>query len=257
MAEPARVSQQGAAVTAALYARSTLYFIWFLMVSVAMHIIALPTLVLPRRTVVWMAKSWSRLLIAGLKLFAGLDCQIRGDIPAGPVLIAAKHMSMWDTLALYMLLPDPIVVIKQELQRVPFYGWFATKADMIFVDRKARAGALRAMTAHAARALSTGRSLIIFPEGTRRKPGDTPSYKSGIAALYGQLGVPCVPVALNSGLYWTGVGGFLKKPGTITLEFLPAIAPGLPRDQFMTTLQDRIETATQVLMAQADCTSAR
>lgn len=249
MATPANSISKTTPVTPLVYFRSALYFIFFLSISIVMHVMALPTLLLPRRAIVWMAQRWGAVLIWGLRIFAGVRCEIRGPIPQTAVLIAAKHMSMWDTLALYMLLADPIVVIKQELKRVPFYGWFATRADMIFVDRKGRASALRQMIAHAARALSAGRSLIIFPEGTRQKPGAEPAYKSGIAALYSQLGVPCVPVALNSGLYWTGRGGFLKKPGTIILEFLPAIAPGLPRDAFMATLQERIETATNTLLA--------
>lgn len=234
--------------------RSALYFIWFLSVSLLLHIVALPFLLLPRRAMVTMAQSWSALMIWGLKAFAGLRFEVRGTIPTQPVLIAAKHMSMWDTLALYMLLPDPIVVIKQELKRIPLYGWFATKADMIFVDRRGRASALRQMTAHAARALAIGRSLIIFPEGTRCKPGAPPAYKPGIAGLYGQLGVPCVPVALNSGLFWTGLAGFTKKPGCIVIEFLPAIPPGLERAPFMQALEQEIEGATDRLLAEAGAT---
>jgi len=227
--------------------RSFFYFLWFLVVSIAMHLVAVPTLVLPRKAVVWMAQTWSALLIWGLKAFAGLDYEVRGPVPKGGVLVASKHMSMWDTLALYMLLDDPIVVIKRELQRVPFYGWFATRADMIFVDRKGYAGALRRMAAHAARATAAGRGLIIFPEGTRVKPGAAPSYKSGIAGLYELLHLPCVPVALNSGLFWTG---FAKKPGKIVVEFLPVIPAGLPRKEFMRRLENSIEGETARLVAE-------
>jgi 1-acyl-sn-glycerol-3-phosphate acyltransferase len=230
------------------FIRSCLYFVWFLVVSVAMHILALPTLLMPRKTVVRAAKCWSALLVWGLKIFAGLRYEVRGTPPGNGVLVAAKHMSMWDTLALYMLLDDPIVVIKRELQKVPLYGWFATKADMIFVDRKGHASALRKMAAHAAKAIGTGRSLIIFPEGSRRKPGAEPAYKSGIAGLYGQLRVPCVPVALNSGLFWTGRGGFLKKRGCIVVAFLPPIPTGLTRAEFMRALEESIETATGKLV---------
>lgn len=227
--------------------RSFAYFVWFLLVSVAMHLAALPALILPRKVVVRMAQCWSSLLLWGLKVFTQLDYEVRGSIPKNGLLVASKHMSMWDTLALYALLHDPAVVIKAELQRIPFYGWFATKADMIFVDRKGRGRALRKMSAAADRAVGRGRSLIIFPEGTRRKPGAVPVYKPGIAGLYGHLGVPCVPVALNSGIFWTG---FLKRPGRIVIEFLPSIPPGLPRTAFMQTLQDRIEAATARLVTE-------
>jgi 1-acyl-sn-glycerol-3-phosphate acyltransferase len=231
-----------------LWLRSALYFVWFVIISVAMHILALPTLILPRKVIVRTAQGWSAALLWGLKYIAGLDYEVRGAIPKNGVLVASKHMSMWDTLALYMLLDDPIVVVKRELKSIPFYGWFVAKADTIFVDRKGHANAFRKMAAHAAKAVGRGRSLIIFPEGSRMKPGAKTDYKSGIAGLYGQLQIPCVPVALNSGLFWTGRSGFLKKRGCIVVEFLPAIPAGLKRAEFMQTLEERIETATARLV---------
>jgi 1-acyl-sn-glycerol-3-phosphate acyltransferase len=155
-------------------------------------------------------------------------------------------MSMWDTMALYLALDCPATVLKRELLHIPFYGWFLWKATAIAIDRNAGAGALRKMS-HAAQAvLGEGRPILIFPEGTRKKPGAAPDYKPGVAGLYGILGVACVPVALNSGVHWTG---FLKRPGTIVLEFLDPIAPGMKRPAFMALLEERIETATNRLLA--------
>jgi 1-acyl-sn-glycerol-3-phosphate acyltransferase len=225
--------------------RSALFLIWFLAVTTILSLIFLPVLLLPRGATIWLARIWSRVTFFGLRLFAGIDWEIRGLAPKGPVLVAAKHMSMWDTLALYLALEAPGIVLKRELLRIPFYGWFLWKATAIPIDRASGASALRKMGLAAKAVLADGRPILIFPEGTRKKPGDMPDYKPGVAGLYGMLGVPCVPVALNSGAYWTG---FIKRPGTIVLEFLPAIPPGLKRAEFMALLEQRIETATAAIL---------
>jgi 1-acyl-sn-glycerol-3-phosphate acyltransferase len=230
--------------------RSTLFFAWFAALSVVMNLAALPTLLMPPAAIRWTARQWCVATLWGLKIFAGLDYEIRGEIPRSAVLVAAKHMSMWDTLALYLLLDRPLVVLKRELLRIPFYGWYARKAQMIAIDRKGGAGALRSMAAKGRAAIANGHSVLIFPEGTRRKPADPPAYKPGVAGLYSQLGRPCVPVALNSGLFWTGPGGFLKKPGRIAIVFLPAIPAGLKRAAFMPALEGRIEAACAGLVAE-------
>jgi len=228
-----------------LWLRSALFLLWFLAVTTILSLIFLPVLILPRAATVWLARIWSRATFWGLKIFAGIGWEIRGHVPGGPVLVAAKHMSMWDTLALYLALDAPAIVLKRELLRIPFYGWFLWKATAIPIDRAAGAGALRKMADAARDVLREGRPILIFPEGTRKKPGDAPDYKPGVAGLYGLLDVPCVPAALNSGVYWTG---FLKRPGTIVLEFLEPIAPGLKRREFMALLEQRIETATTAIL---------
>jgi 1-acyl-sn-glycerol-3-phosphate acyltransferase len=225
--------------------RSALFLIWFLAVTTVLSLVFLPVLILPRGATAWLARLWSRATFFGLKLFAGLDWEIRGTPPAGPVLVAAKHMSMWDTMALYLALNSPAIVLKRSLLYIPFYGWFLWKATAIAIDRSAGASALRKMAAAAQNVLGEGRPILIFPEGTRKAPHAPPDYKPGVAGLYALLKVPCVPVALNSGVYWTG---FIKKPGTIVLEFLEPIAPGLKRDTFMAMLQSRIESATNRLL---------
>ena len=225
--------------------RSALFLVWFLVITTILSLIFLPVLALPRRATVWLARLWARLTFWGLKVFAGIDWEIRGLPPRGAVLVASKHMSMWDTLALYLALYEPAIVLKRELLRIPFYGWFLAKAAAIPIDRSAGVSALRKMSDAARHVLAQGRPILIFPEGTRKKPGAAPDYKPGVAALYGQLDVDCVPVALNSGVYWTG---FLKRPGTIVLQFLEPIAPGLKRGAFMTLLEQRIEGATNQLL---------
>jgi 1-acyl-sn-glycerol-3-phosphate acyltransferase len=231
-----------------LLIRSTLFFIWFLLVSVIVHVIALPALILPRACTMYLSKSWSVAVLWGLKVFAGLGYEVRGPIPKGGVLVASKHMSMWDTLILYLLLDDAAVVLKRELFNIPFYGWYIRKVGSIGIDRKGAASSLRKMAAEAKGAIAAGRPVLIFPEGTRKKPGAAPDYKPGVAGLYSMLGVACIPAALNSSVYWQG---FIKRPGIIVLEFLPAISPGLKRAEFMRELQSRIETATDRLLPEA------
>jgi 1-acyl-sn-glycerol-3-phosphate acyltransferase len=153
-------------------------------------------------------------------------------------------MTMWDTVALFYMLGDPVFVLKRELMRVPLYGWYARRVGMIAIDREAGGDALRSMTKAARQALASGLSVVIFPEGTRKNVGAPTDYKPGVAALYQRLDRPCIPVALNSGLFWTGPAGFLKKRGRIVLEFLPSVAPGLKRQEFMRVLENRIEQAT-------------
>ncbi len=228
-----------------LFVRSLLFFLWFALLSTAMAIVFLPVLAMPAGATVWMSRSWARATFWGLRVLAGIDWQVRGTPPRGAVLVAAKHMSMWDTLALWLVLDRPGIVLKRELLRIPFYGWYLWKGAAIPIDRGAGAKALRRMNQAAQTVLGQGRPILIFPEGTRKKPGAPPDYKPGVAGLYGLLGIPCVPVALDSGVYWTG---FLKRPGTITLEFLEPIAPGLKRAAFMEQLQGRIETATRRLV---------
>ena len=226
--------------------RSALFLAWFLVVTTILSLVFLPVLILPRRATIWLARVWSRATFFGLKVFAGIDWEIRGTVPRGPVLVASKHMSMWDTLALYLALEAPAVVLKRSLLYIPFYGWFLWKAAAVPIDRGGGAKALRKMQNAAKAVLAEDRPILIFPEGTRKKPGAAPDYKPGVAGLYTMLDVACVPVALNSGVYWTG---FRKRPGTIVLEFLPPIPPGLKRAEFMTQLESRIETATNKLLS--------
>ena len=228
-----------------IWVRSALFMAWFLLLTAVMAIIFLPLLAFPRKTTVWMARHWARASLWGLKIFAGLGERRIGEAPKGGVLVASKHMSMWDTLALYLALEDPAIVLKRELLRIPFYGWYVNKAAAIPIDRGAGADALRRMVHASEKVLAEGRPILIFPEGTRKKPGAPPDYKPGVAGLYNQLEIACMPVALNSGRYWRG---FWKYPGTITLAFLPPIPAGLKRREFMAELEARIETSTNKLL---------
>jgi 1-acyl-sn-glycerol-3-phosphate acyltransferase len=189
-------------------------------------------------------------------VIAGITWEVRGShhIPAGPALFAFKHQSAWETLAVPVLLPAPAMVIKRELFWVPFYGWFAKRAGMIGIDRSAGSRALRRMLQAARRAKADGRPVVIFPQGTRTVPrirgGAAKPYQPGVAALYGELDLPAVPVALNSGLFW-GRRAFRKEPGRIIVEYLPPIAPGLAKREFLRRLEGAIEQASARLEAES------
>jgi 1-acyl-sn-glycerol-3-phosphate acyltransferase len=228
------------------YLRSALFLIWFAAVSLVVNVACLPLLIVPRSASVWAANRWARLILFGLKHITGLGMEVRGPVPSGAALVAAKHFSMWETIALLALLRAPAIVIKRELLWIPLYGWYCVKQGMIPIDRRAGARAIRRMYAAARRAVDEGRPIVIFPEGTRKKPGAPPDYKPGVAALYTMLGLPCIPMAHNSGLFWSG--WFLRKPGTVVVEFLEPIPPGLSRHELMIVLETRLEAATNRLV---------
>lgn len=235
-----------------ILARSILFNALFYLVLLAYLAVALPTLVLPRWGILRLAQQWGRVNLALLRIVCGITVEWRGleKIPRGAMLVAAKHQSAWETFALLTLFPDPTYILKRELLWIPFYGWYAGRAGMIPVDRGGGKPALIAMATRVRAALQEGRQVIVFPEGTRRPPGAEPRYKFGIAHLYGEGVAPCVPIALNSGLFWPR-RRFLRYPGTITVEVLDPIPPGLDVDVFFERLQRDIETATARLVAQA------
>ncbi len=192
-----------------------------------------------------------------LKVICGTRLDVRGgaNLPSGPCLIVSKHQSAWDTFALIPLLHDPAIILKDELKWIPFYGWFCVKFEHVLVKRERAAVALRQMIADAKSRIAQGRQVVIFPEGTRKTPGARPDYKPGYVALYEALGVPCVPLALNSGLYWPR-RKLTRFPGTIVVEFLEPIPAGMPRAEFRRTLEQRLEAACNRLIAEAAASAA-
>jgi 1-acyl-sn-glycerol-3-phosphate acyltransferase len=198
------------------------------------------------------ARGWERGIAAALRLLVGLTYEVRGRdrLPSGPAIIASKHQSAWETLMFHVLVPELAVGLKEELTRVPVFGWYLMRAGNIRIDRGAAARAIRSLVEGARRATGQGLSVLIFPEGTRRAPGAPPDYKPGVVALYNGLGLPVVPVALNSGLFWRR-RGFMKHPGRVVVEFLDPIPPGLERRAVMRQLERSIETATARLLQEA------
>lgn len=229
--------------------RSVVFVVWMYLLMVVMAIVCAPSLLGPRSWARACFQLWLSLVMGGLRVLCGISVEVRGreHIPQGGALVASKHQSMFETLAFWQMLDDPCIILKQSLAYLPFFGWYAVKLKNIPIDRAGGAQTLKAMATMAAERASQARQILIFPEGTRAEPGAEPDYKPGVAMLYKQMNVPCTPVALNSGLFWPG-SGIERKPGTIVVEFLPAIEPGLKRGAFQQRLEQAIETASDALL---------
>lgn len=235
-----------------LILRSLLFNLLFYAWSLPLAVLYLPLLLAPRRVMVNAARFWITGVFLLLRFAAGLRFTVRGHerLPEGSFLVAAKHQSAFDTFVFHMLFADPCFVLKKELLSIPLFGWYLQKHGMVAIDRKAGIRALKLLMTASEQVLERGSTVIIFPEGTRVPPGESRPYQPGVAAMYGALNRPVVPVALNSGLFWRR-NGFLKRPGDITVEILPAIQPGMDRRAFGTLLENQIETATRALEAEA------
>ncbi|MEM6664839.1 MAG: lysophospholipid acyltransferase family protein [Pseudomonadota bacterium] len=208
--------------------------------------------ILPRKPAFIFVKWWAQASVWWMKVICGFKVEIEGreKIPDGPLLVASKHQSTWETFALIPLFDDPTYILKRELMWLPLFGWYAWKYRMIPVNRGQRSRALQDMTRRAREELQANRQILIFPEGTRRTPGDPPNYKVGVARLYQEFGVPCLPIALNAGLYWPR-RGWRRHPGTIRVRILDPIPAGMDGQEFLTRLEDRIETACADIYRQA------
>ncbi|MCJ2065269.1 1-acyl-sn-glycerol-3-phosphate acyltransferase [Methylobacterium sp. J-088] len=227
--------------------RSLAFNICFYALTTVLAVAGLPTLV-SGRAVMRLAYLWGRITLWLLQTVAGTRVEFRGldNIPPGPMLVAAKHQSALETLALCTVLPNFAYILKRELLFIPLIGWYLSRSGMVAIDRSKGARAMSLMNAAAVEAIRQGRRLIIFPEGTRRSVGAPPAYKQGLSHLYTALHVPCLPVALNTGLFWSR-NSLVRRSGTAIIEFLPIIPPGLPRQEFQVLVQDRLEAASSAL----------
>jgi 1-acyl-sn-glycerol-3-phosphate acyltransferase len=233
----------------------------FLLLVLLTLAIALPftiLMVLPRRTCLSIIGQVLRFWLWMLKALTGLTYEVRGreNLPAQPCLIAAKHQSAFETIALQVILKDPAIVLKRELTLIPVAGWAMWRLKHISIDRKAGTAALMDLMRKARERLKEGRCVVIFPEGTRVAPLAPPAYKPGVVALYRSLKVPCVPVALNSGVFWPR-RSLWRYPGRIVVEILPPIEPGLKTIEFEAQLQDAIESKSAELALAAAAPSAQ
>ena len=231
-----------------IFLRSLAFNIFYVGWTIILGLGGLP-LLLSRRTAIIIPRLWGATILAGLKFICGTRYEIRGreHMTSQPVLYACKHQSAWDIAILLMLIPNPAFVLKRELLWMPISGWYMWRLDMIPINREKGHSALKKMLVSARRCLHAQRQLIIYPEGTRMPAGAPPRYLPGVGTLYTQLKVQIVPVALNSGKFWAR-NAFIKKPGTIVIEFLPAIAPGLSARELLDTLESRIEAASTKLL---------
>ena len=243
---------------ASIFLRSLVFNVLFYLNFLLWLVIALPTFLMPRAAAMRVADWWARCNILLMRIVCNIKVEFRGveKIPKGPLIVASKHQSMWETISLLRFFEAPFFALKRELRFIPIFGLFLIKTDMIAIDRRAGGRALVAMARRARAEVLRGRQFVIFPEGTRRPVGAPPQYKSGIGLIYTDCGVPCLPVALNSGLFWPR-RTFMRYPGTLVVEFLDPLPAGLPRDEFLTRMRNAIEEATNRIVTDAQAEQAR
>ena len=232
-----------------IWLRSCIFNVLFMSITGFSSVIAMALLPLHPRFTRRFIRLWARGILWLLRIICGIRLEVNGlqNITPGPAIIASKHQSAFDTFVWLALLEQPNYVLKRELLDLPFWGRVARHSGAVAVDREGGAHALRGMVRDAKRVLDEGRPLVIFPEGTRSAPGERVPYQPGVAALVMGSGVPCYPVATNSGRHW-GRRAFHKTPGVISISILPALPAGLTRKPFMEALEAQIEAETARLM---------
>lgn len=236
-----------------LVIRSRLFAIAFFIITLAEMVLFAPFyFLLPHKQAWIVPRMWARSVLFAQRVIAGTRYHIEGleNLPEGACIVAAKHQSRWETLALVLFIADPTIILKRELMWIPGFGWYLAKMGMVPINRGSPIKALKAIITAARKRVAQGRQILIFPEGTRQVVGAEPDYKPGIVPIYTELELPVVPVAHNAGLYWPP-DNFRRYPGTIRCRFLPVIKPGLERKAFMKRLEHDIETASDELLLAA------
>jgi 1-acyl-sn-glycerol-3-phosphate acyltransferase len=233
-----------------LFLRSLLFNILFYLTTFLQMVFQAPVYFAVSRKKAWFVpNNWSRLNNWMLRVICGTAVEFKGieNVPDGPCIIAAKHQSSWDTFVFLPYLKDPVLILKRILMRIPLFGQFVAKMDMIAIDRASKDEARRQVNAGANRAKADGRQILIYPEGTRRSPGEEPAYKQGVAMIYEATELPVIPVAHNAGMFWPR-RKFMRYPGKMTVEFLPQIPAGLPRDEMFKRLISELEARCDALL---------
>ena len=232
--------------------RSLAFHLAFFTTSLFMGILGLPALAGPRHWSQAVGTVWSRIVLWLARCLVGIDYRLEGTLPDGPILIASKHQSAFETLLFPAIRPDAVFVLKKELLHVPLVGWYLARSRQIAIDRAASASALRRMLTAARQRAAEGLSIVIFPEGTRVPVGVRAPFRPGVAALYGHLSLPVVPVTLDSGRYWAR-RSFLLRPGTIRVRFAAPIPPGLKRREFEEKLKEALSEPLEPAEGKSGC----
>ena len=229
--------------------RSIIFYSLLNLWTLIMGIICIPFLLLPNKLLKKPVNVWIFGIFELLKLTCNITYEIKGkeNILNKPVLVASKHQSTFDTFVLYLFLKKSVFIHKKELFYIPIFGQYLKKSNMISIDRKEGASAMRKMLKEANNKISQGYSIIIFPEGTRKRPGEKPNYKRGFVGIYNEVQTEILPVALNTGFCWPK-HSFIKYPGHITIKFLNTIPAGLEKAKVMKILEERIESESNKII---------
>lgn len=231
--------------------RAVVFLTLFYINTAIWTLAVLPFAFMGRDVFMTVIRAWVRCTLLLLRLTAGVKVDFRNTrrIPSGALLVASKHQSALETLALMLVFERPVFILKKSLTRIPLFGWYIKRMGHIGVDRAAGASALRAMMREAKQAIADGSQIVIFPEGTRRAPGAEPDYKPGVIQMYRKLGATCLPVALNTGLFWPR-RSLAFHPGVAVIEVLPPLPAGLSRTQIIPALIDAIEPPSDRLLVE-------
>jgi len=230
--------------------RSLIFVVQMYLMMPLMALVFLPVAVASREGAYVFIRTYARYVRWTLGWMCGQKTEVRGPVPVGECLIASKHQSFLDVVMIVSVAWHPRFIIKKELHYMPIFHFFGSRIGDVPVDRGKRGKAIAQMMNNVASGKSLPGQLVIYPQGTRIKPGVAAPYKIGTGLLYEQTGLPCVPAATNVGVFWPK-RGIYRKPGTAVLEFLPTIDPGLPREVFMARVEEEIETASNRLLAEA------
>lgn len=226
--------------------RSLAFIIAFYATTASMAIIGIPSLLLPRQVLYVWQHIWAHIVAWQLRVICNITHHIDGSPAPHQVIYAVKHQSAWEGIVLFAYLKSPVVVLKKSLLFLPIFGLYLLRSGVMAIDRSRGTNALTQIVSKSKTATAKGRSLLIFPQGTRVAPSEYRRYHRGVYAIYAECRLPVVPVALNSGHFW-GKGEWQKYPGQIRVRILPAIAPGLTREDFMAKLEATLETESQAL----------
>lgn len=230
--------------------RSLIFVVVIYLWMAVLGILFTPYAIFSKRGALRACKLYARSVIWLARWMIGLRGEVRGPVPTGEVMIAAKHQSFFDIILIFDAVPHPKFIMKRELLWTPFIGLYAKRLGCIPVNRGRRGAAIARMVRDVATEFSEPGQLVIYPQGTRVAPDAYRPYKVGTAVLYQGLGYPCVPAATNVGLFWPRTG-ILRKPGLGVVEFLDPMPVGIGRDRFMARLEELVETRSRALMAEA------
>lgn len=231
--------------------RSLIFTVQAYVMMLPVALVYLPWALVDRRGAFAAVHAWTGWVRWTASWMIGLKTEVRGPVPQGEVMIAAKHQSFFDIILIANVVPRPKFIMKKQLVWAPIVGFYAKRIGCVAVDRGKRGAAIKAMVEGVRTSAATeAGQLIIFPQGTRVAPGDHPPYKVGVAVLYQEIGTPVVPVACNVGVFWPR-HRIYRQPGVAVIEFLPMIEPGLPLRDFLTEIETVLETRSDALMLEA------
>jgi 1-acyl-sn-glycerol-3-phosphate acyltransferase len=229
---------------------SVIFIIQMYLAMVVLALVFAPFAIFSRTAAYMAMHSYCRWVVFSARVLVGLRSEVRGEVPTGEVIVAAKHQSFFDIILIFGALPRAKFIMKRELIYAPILGQYALRIGCVPVDRGKRGAAIAKMKEDVARGASLPGQLIIYPQGTRVAPGVVAPYKLGTGLLYEQLGQPCVPVGTNVGVFWPK-RGILRKPGLAVVEFLPPIPPGLTIEDMMKKLESAVEASSDKLLQEA------